>query len=155
MQSSWPEHKPGDIDVWPNRISTARIIHAVAFVQFTFFCAAGLANAGDVVVVESKDHTSKDIGLKFELEKTTWDTDIKTLKLWGTVENTGEVKYRSVQVIFTARDKNKEFLGRNSWFVAPDNIGHEEVGYIDDKFIETEGRKPAIVEFKVVGEKVE
>lgn len=125
-------------------------VRAVAVVLGASCCFPFGAVAAEVVVVESKDQTSKDLKLKFELEKTTWDDE--TLNIWGTVENTGKVKYKYVQVIFTCKDKNKKFLGRNTWFVEPEDIGKGEVGYIEEKFVETEGRKPAILEWKVIGE---
>lgn len=127
-----------------------RWVQAVAVVIGASCCFSVGAVAAEVVVVESKDQTSKDLKLKFELEKTTWDDE--TLNIWGTVENTGKVKYKYVQVIFTCKDKNKKFLGRNTWFVEPEDIGKGEVSYIEEKFVETEGRKPAILEWKVIGE---
>jgi len=107
--------------------------------------------AGQLLVTKSKDVTSKDIPLKFTLEKTTWDGD--DVKLWGTVKNTGNVKYTSVRVIFTARDAKGKFIGRNSWYIDPTDIGPGQVGYIEDKFVQCEGRRPTSVEFSVIGEK--
>jgi hypothetical protein len=112
---------------------------------------AGVVVAAQPVVTRSKDITSKDIPLKFKVEKTTWDgTDIR---IWGTVKNTGQVKYRSVKLIFTTKDAHGKFIGRNSWFADPSEMESGQVGYIEDKFVECDGARPALLEYSVIGEK--
>ena len=107
------------------------------------------AFAGELFATRSKDMTSKDISLKFVLEKTTWDEE--DVLIWGTVENTGTAKYRAVQVVFTVRDARGKFIGRHTWYVEPDEIGPEQVGYIEQKHVYCEGRKPSQIEFSVIG----
>lgn len=127
-----------------------RLIWQTAVAFSTFICLVSSAKSAELIVVESEDQTSKDLPLKFELEKTTWEFD--TFQIWGKVENTGKAKYKFVRVTFTCKDKDKKFLGRKSWFVDPSEIGKDEVSYIEGSHVETEGRKPAIVEWKVTGE---
>jgi hypothetical protein len=105
----------------------------------------------EVIVVESKDVTSKDIPLKFELQKTTWDGGQGMIRIWGKVSNDSKTPYEFVQLSFTAYDKDGKFIGRKQWVCNPANVGTRQVGYIDDDFIETEGRKPFKIEFKVLG----
>jgi hypothetical protein len=111
----------------------------------------GVVLAGELITTQSKDVTSKDVPLKFVLEKTTWDgTDIN---IWGTVKNTEKTKYRYVKVIFTAKDADGKFIGRQSWYTEPLEIGEGQVGYIEDKHIRCEKRKPSQIEYSVIGEK--
>ena len=107
--------------------------------------------AGELIVVKSKNTTSEDIPLQFKLEKTKWDGD--KIKIWGTVKNTGKIRYEYVKVIFTVRDSKGKFIGRNSWYAEPNTIGLGQVGYIEDDFVECEGRKPSKIEYSVVGRK--
>ena len=110
---------------------------------------ATIVLAENLVVVSSSDKTSKDIPLKFELEKTVWDGE--DLKVWGVVSNNSNGSYKFVKVIFTARDYEDRFIGRQSWHVDPSGIGQNEVGYIEGKHIGCEGRRPDRLEFSVVG----
>jgi hypothetical protein len=103
------------------------------------------------MVVRGEDKTSADIPLLLELEKTMWTgTDVR---LWGTVRNRGATSFRFVRVILTARDSRGQFIGRNTWFAQPSAVGPGQVGYIEGVFVECEGRRPAVIEFSVVGER--
>ena len=99
------------------------------------------------------DVTSEDIGLTFQFEKTTFDGT--NPNFWGKVTNTSKQKYEYVKVIFTAYDNNGEFLGRHTWFCEPSEIGPGQVGYIEDKFVRTEGRRPVRIVPKVIGRQVD
>ena len=112
---------------------------------------ANAAIAAQLITTKSKDATSKDIPLQFKLEKTTWERD--NIYIWGTVKNTGQVKYRYVEVVVTAKDARGKFIGRRSWFVEPDDIGPGQVGYTEKQHVECEGRKPALLEYSVLGDK--
>jgi len=112
--------------------------------------ASSSALAAEIIITESADVTSKDLPLKFTLEKTTWRRD--HIYIFGTVKNTGTTKYRYVQVIFTVKDAEGKFIGRRTVFVSPFDIGPGQVGYIEGSFVECEGRKPSKVEYSVIGE---
>ncbi len=103
----------------------------------------------EVIVVEAVEKTAADIPLKFEVQKTTWKYG--RLYIWGKVSNPSDTVFDFVRVNFTCTDKAGNFLGRGTWHCDPYLIGPKEVGYIDDKHLETEKRKPAKVEYKVVG----
>ena len=107
--------------------------------------------AGEVIATKNKDVTSKDVPLKFVLEKTVWDGE--DINIWGTVTNKEKTTYRNVSVIFTVKDADGKFIGRKGWFVEPDTVGPNQVGYIEKKFVSCEQQKPATVEFSVVGDK--
>lgn len=114
-------------------------------------CALGVVCLGaEVISTKSKDSTSKDIPLTFTMEKTTWDG--KDINIWGKVRNSGTATYKHVKIVLTAKDERGEFLGRNSWTTEPDELGPGQVGLIDSKFVECEKRKPAQIEFQVIGD---
>ncbi|MGK0291448.1 MAG: hypothetical protein ACI86H_002916 [bacterium] len=110
-------------------------------------CFFYTAYAGELIVIKSKNKTSTDISLEFVMEKTRWDGE--DINVWGTVKNTGTKTYKMVRVMFTARDKNGRFIGRNDRFTDPKTIGPGQVGYIVNKHIECDRRRPKILEFKV------
>ena len=107
-------------------------------------------SAAEIIVVESKETTAADIPLSFELQKTTWNDE--KVRIWGKVTNSGKATYKFVKVIFSSFDKDGKFLGRDTWHCDPDVIGPKQVGYVDDRFLETEGRRPAKIEFRVLGD---
>jgi hypothetical protein len=123
-----------------------KVLYAIIVVVFPI----NAVNAAELITTQSADVTSKDLPLKFVLEKTTWDRD--DILIWGTVKNTGSAKYRIVKVIFTVRTPKGEFIGRKTWHVEPNEVGPRQVGYIEKKFVECEGRKPSKIEYSVIGE---
>lgn len=129
-----------------------RLMTRLSVVSVVILFGASLcrAAAGWPVFVENSDRTSRDIPLKFELQKVVWDNN--HINVWGKVTNPSNRPYKYVEVSFTALDESGNFLGRNGWYCEPGNINPGEVGYIDDKFIASEGRLPAKIEYKVFGE---
>ena len=124
-----------------------RSIH-VAVAILCVFSWISVAVAGEIIVTQSTDVTSKDVPLKFELEKTVWDGQM--VHIWGKVSDAGSTKYETVRVVFTAKDASGKFLGRRTWFVDPSDIGPGQVGYIEDKFVDCDGQKPSKIEYSVV-----
>jgi len=110
-------------------------------------CIAFLA-LGAVVSIKDKDKTSKDITLKFELQKTTWNGD--DIYIWGKVKNKGSKTYDAVTVTFTAY-KGSKFIGRENWRIEPSTLKKSQIGYIDKKYVKCEKRKPTRIEYKVMG----
>ena len=108
-----------------------------------------ILSLGAVVSIKDKDKTSKDIPLKFELQKTTWDGD--DINIWGKVKNTGSKPYKYVQVVLSAY-KGSKFIGRNIWCVTPRTLKKGNVGYLDKVHVYCEKRKPTRIEYKVLGE---
>lgn len=107
--------------------------------------------AGELISVKSKDVTSMDIPIRFILEKTTWREG--KVAIWGAAKNNSTGTYNFVRVIFTVRDDNGNFIGRNTCYAEPSSIGPNQVGYIEDGHVDCEGRRPSIIEFSVIGVK--
>ncbi len=124
-------------------------MYKIAPLILTILAACTISTlASDVILLPSNDKTSEDIALKFELEKTKWDG--KDLKVWGKVKNTGQKSFWIVEVFLTAQDNNRNFITRESMYTVPAAIDAGQVGYIE-KWITCEGKKPAYIEFSVLG----
>jgi hypothetical protein len=121
----------------------------VIIVVLLFAAPSNVARA-ELIVVESKDVTSKDVPVKFTLERTSWKYD--SLVVWGKVQNGGTRKYGFVKVLITALDKDKKFLGRIEVFCDPHSLDKGQVGYITQAILDTEERRPAAIEVKVLGD---
>jgi len=109
-------------------------------------------NKANPIIPTEMERTSRDLPLTFICEKTQWDGK-DTTYIWGKVVNNSSICYDSVKVIITAEDVGCGFLGRNSWYCEPDEIGVKECGYLEKKWIETD-KKPDKFIFKVVGDEV-
>jgi hypothetical protein len=107
-------------------------------------------HGAETVFAPSKDQTSEDLPLKFVAEKSKM-SETGSFEISGTIKNTGNITYRQVKVIFTAFDSSGKVLGRNSWYAEPSTIKPNQVGYIEEKFVSVEGRKPAKVEWSIIG----
>jgi hypothetical protein len=103
-----------------------------------------------LIVETDKDKTSKDIDVKFDLQKAAWAGE--NLKLFGKLTNESAKNYRYVQVVLTVYDKEGNFITRSMASIYPDVLGSEKVGYMDADYIETGDLMPARVTIKVTGE---
>ena len=103
---------------------------------------------GAIISIKDKDTTSKDIPLKFKLQKTLWDGE--DVYIWGKVKNKGTKTYKFITVTFTAY-KGSKFVGRDNWCINPGTLKKGNVGYINKKFVNCEKRKPTRIEYKVMG----
>ena len=121
--------------------------YVISLIGIAMFSVAAFAE--ELVVVKSKDATSKNIPMQFTLEKNTWDGD--NIKIWGTVRNTSKESYECIKVIFTALGVKEEFIGRKACGTEPGEIGPEQVGYIEGDYVECEGRRPSQIEYAVIG----
>lgn len=120
----------------------------LAIVLSAFLESGGLY--AEVTAVESKNKTSADIPLKFDLEKTEWTPTVKKLQIWGTVRNTGKKTYPFVTVIVAAYDAAGKFLGRDTLYSEPSMIKPAQVGYVNS-FLNTGEQIPAKLEYTVSG----
>jgi hypothetical protein len=139
----------GPISIVYNREIVIMKTALVSIVMVVLVACAAIA--AQPIITKSKDVTSKDIPLTFKLEKTTWDGS--DIRVWGTVKNPSKTKYTSVQVIFTAKDGNGNFIGRHTWFTDPSEIAEGQVGYIEGDFVDCDGKQPTVLEYSVIGEK--
>jgi hypothetical protein len=97
----------------------------------------------------SKDKTSSDIPLSFEVQQSKWKYE--GIAIWGKIRNDVDDQiYESVSIIFTAYDAKGRFLGRNSVSVTPSKIGEGEVGYVNGGSIELNQGIPARIEWKTI-----
>jgi hypothetical protein len=103
-----------------------------------------------LVVETDKDKTSKDIDVKFQLQKANWTGD--NLALFGTVTNETATNYQYVQVILTVYDKEGNFVTRSTTGIYPDELGSDKVGYMDADYIDTGDLIPSRVTIKITGE---
>jgi hypothetical protein len=109
-----------------------------------------IAVAEKIIVLKSEKKTSNDIPLEFILEKTKWDgTDIW---IWGSVENTASNTFENVKVIFTVKGSAGKFIGRKSWDTDPPRIKPGQIGFIDERFVRCERKKPSYIEYNVTAE---
>ena len=108
---------------------------------------------GGIAIVRSAERTSEDLALRFECEKTTSKNEggVWYVQIWGSVHNHDQRRYRSVKVIFTARDSGGGFLGRGTAFLEPGDLADGDVGYIEGDFADNEGKKVALIEYQVTG----
>ena len=107
------------------------------------------ANAGGVIVRESRDPEPRAIPLKFRLDKSEWEDGY--LHVWGEVKNHTDHDYDFVEVIFIALDSNHKLLGRADSFCEPQTLHRYTVGYLADVTVETQGQEPAFIEYRVIG----
>jgi len=128
-------------NTWTKILIYGFIITSSLFACTTLFAA-------EIIQLKNKLTTSNDVPLSFVLEKSTFDGS-KT-RVWGAVHNNTNETYNRLRVSFTVRDKSGKFLGRSSWSLEPDTVGPGQVGYINDKFIECEGRRPSTIETSVM-----
>jgi len=106
-----------------------------------------------LVVETDSDKTSKDIDVKFELQKASWAGE--NLVLYGKVTNETAKDYNYVEVIITAYDKEGNFITRTTTGIYPEVLGSKKVGYLDADYIETGDLLPSRLTLKFVGETVE
>lgn len=118
----------------------AMIALCVTFLSRNAYC--------DVSVLPSKNKTSADIPLTFELERTEWAEGVKQLQLWGTVRNTGKKTFDLVTVIVAAYDSSGKFLGREIKYADPSLIKPGQVSYVNG-FINTGKQLPVRLEYTV------
>jgi hypothetical protein len=115
---------------------------------------AGPAVAVDLtkslMVETDTDKTSKDIDVKFALQKANWSGE--NLVLFGKVTNETAKDYGYVQVILTAYDKEGNFITRTTTGIYPEVLGSGKVGYLDSEYIETGDLIPARITLKFIGE---
>lgn len=111
--------------------------------------AAAYAGERGIVVRESRDPAPRAIPLKFRLHRTEWEDGY--LHVWGEVKNPTNHDYDFVEVIFVALDRNRKQLGRTDAFCEPETLNRGEAGYITDESIDTQGREPAVLEYRVIG----
>jgi hypothetical protein len=103
-----------------------------------------------LVVEMDTDKTSKDIDVKFQLQRANWSGE--NLTLFGKVSNETQKNYQYVQVILTVYDKEGNFVTRSTTGIYPDVLGSMKVGYMDADYIETGELIPSRVTIKVTGE---
>lgn len=119
-----------------------------------FLLADGSAWAVDLtktlVVETDKDKTSKDIDVKFDLQRASWTGE--NLTMFGKITNESAKNYRYVQVIVTVYDKEGNFVTRSTVGTYPDVLGSEKVGYVDADYIRTGELIPARATIKITGE---
>lgn len=106
-----------------------------------------------LIVEADSDKTSKDIDVKFELQKASWAGE--NLVVFGKVTNETAKDYTYVEVILTVYDKEGNFITRTTTGIYPEVIGSKKVGYLDADYIETGDLIPARLTYKFVGEVVE
>lgn len=127
----------------------------------TFFIASALAlatthaaaaYAGDFrgqARAAIENTTPSDVKLAFTPQKMKWEYD--KLYIWGTISNVGSARSEFVQISITALDKDRNFLGRQKWYIEEQHLNAGETGTLDGIFIETEGRVPAILQLRLSG----
>lgn len=126
-----------------------RTFSLVAAIALTAIPATA-AFAGDFrgqarAVIENA--TPSDVKLSFTPQKMKWQYD--KLYIWGTVSNASDARREYVQISITALDKDRNFLGRQKWYIEENHLNPAETGTLDGIFIETEGRVPAILQIQL------
>jgi hypothetical protein len=101
--------------------------------------------------VKLQDLTPADSPLKFQVQKIGWKYD--KVRIWGLITNTGSTKFRFVSVSFTALGKNGEFLVREKAYGDPSDVSGNNTGVIDDFPLDTEGQMPAVIQYRITGDK--
>jgi hypothetical protein len=107
------------------------------------------ASDGRLTSVKLEDLTPPESSLKFKAQKIGWKFD--KVRFWGVVTNSGGEGFQFVSVSFTALGPNGEFLGREKTYVDPSELKGGDSGDINDFSLDTEGKIPAIIQFKVTG----
>jgi|GEM_PF-3864006 len=98
--------------------------------------------------VQLRDQTVEPIPLHYSLQKATFDG--QTVFLWGTIVNRAAQSYHDISITFTAKDKNGQFLGRNTWYAeSPGTLGFQQQSTLDANTIETGGKKPATIDYVI------
>jgi hypothetical protein len=103
-----------------------------------------------LIVETDSDKTSKDIDVKFILQKAHWAGE--NLVLYGKVTNETAKDYRYVEAIITAYDKEGNFIMRTTSSIYPEVLGSKKVGYMDGDYLETGDQIPARITLKFTGE---
>ncbi len=103
-----------------------------------------------LVVEADTDKTSKDIDVKFELQRTTWAGE--NLQIFAKLKNETDKDYRYVEAIITVYDKEGNFITRSTSSTYPELLGKKKVGYLDANYVETGDQIPARVTIKLTGE---
>ena len=124
------------------------LLLCVCLIQLIPSGAMGESNA-PLTSVKLQDLTSTDSPLKFTVQKIKWKDN--RIRFWGVVTNTGEEDFAAVAVSFRAIDKDGRILGRATSKVDSTWLLGGETGKISDMSFDTEGRIPAIIQFKVSG----
>ena len=93
---------------------------------------------------------SSSVALKFHARKVEWV--LGKVRIHGTVHNTGPDDYEWVEVVYTALDRNRNFLGSELWHVVPSDLASGTKGKVEGDLIFTKGRIPAIIEVEITGE---
>jgi hypothetical protein len=106
-----------------------------------------------LTVETDSDKTSKDIDVKFTLQKANWTGE--NLVLYGKVTNETAKDYGYVEVIITAYDKEGNFITRTTTSIYPEILGSKKVGYLDAEYIETGDLIPSRLTLKFTGEAIE
>ncbi len=102
----------------------------------------------EVSVLPSKNKTSADVPLNFELERTEWSSGVQQLQVWGTIRNNSKKKFDSVTVVISAYDSAGKFLGRETKYAAPLLIKPGQVSYING-YMNTAKQMPSRLEYSV------
>jgi hypothetical protein len=106
--------------------------------------------SGNVVrFVKSQDQTAQNLPMEFIVEKS--EIKFDSLRVWGTIKNTGYTGYKFVKVIFTVKDASGNFITRDSTYSDPAEIGVGQKGFIEDHGIDLDGKTPATVEWLITG----
>jgi hypothetical protein len=88
--------------------------------------------------------------LKFTPQKLKWRYE--KIRLWGVVENKSRDTYEYVTVSLTALDKNRNFLGRDKFYVDPAELSSGDEGNLDEVMLDTDEKIPAIIQVKIAGD---
>ncbi len=102
----------------------------------------------DIQVVKSKEETSSDAPLMFELQKV--GSSYSGLSIYGKVTNPTDNEFENVTVIVTLYGPGGKFLGRGRTSTTPSKIGGGQVGYIDSLSVEVGNWRPVKLEWKII-----
>ena len=112
--------------------------------------AMSAADGREIKTVKFEVLPSSSVALQFEARKVEWV--LGKVRIEGTVTNTGPDNYKWGEVIYTARDRNRNVLGREIWHVSPFDLDSGMQGEVDGDLIYTKGRIPAIIQVDISGD---
>lgn len=123
---------------------------ALAIVLVAITLLAAPADAREIKSVKFEVLPSSAVALKYSPIKVEWE--LGKVRIDGNVTNRGPDTYEWVEVVYTAKDRNRRVLGSDVWHVTPFNLPSGATGKVDGDLIDTHGRIPAIIEVEITGD---
>lgn len=115
-----------------------------------FLISTTAANERVKMSLKFENQTAGDVTLSFTPQRVQWKYE--KLKVWCDVKNVGSEPLEFVAVSVTALDKERNFLGREKWYVDPSDLAPGEKGHVDGYHLDTDQQVPAIIQIRLSGD---